>query len=113
MKPPDSDRSSAGREATRRLWRLSGMGLELASHVVAGLLIGWGIDHFAGTGRLWLIIGTVAGVVTGMASFIRGAMAETHSAEQTARRDGHVRAARPLPPDPDPDAAPEDDADAR
>ncbi|MCB9841457.1 MAG: AtpZ/AtpI family protein [Phycisphaeraceae bacterium] len=40
-------------------------------YAVAGLaLIGWVIDYFAGTGRLWLLIGAGLGLVAGAYRFV-------------------------------------------
>ncbi len=50
------------------------MGIELASHILAGLLIGWLLDKWLGTEPVWLIVGTITGVVVGMTDFIRAAL---------------------------------------
>lgn len=50
------------------------MGVELASHIVAGLLLGMLLDYWLNTGPVLLIAGTIAGVVVGMAEFIRTAL---------------------------------------
>jgi len=49
------------------------MGWTLASEIIAGAAIGWGLDWLLGTKPTLLIIGTVAGVVIGMLTFIRAA----------------------------------------
>jgi len=85
---PWRSRFGSFREDKRNpLWRMSGMGIELASHIVAGLLIGWLLDYWLKTSPLWLVIGTVAGVVVGMVQFIRSALkAQRQSTRQAAAR---------------------------
>jgi len=53
--------------------RLLGMGLTFSGELVAGLLIGWGLDELLGTERVFLIIGTVAGLLVGTIGFFRAA----------------------------------------
>jgi ATP synthase protein I len=59
------------------LWRLSGMGFELFSEIIAGVLVGLGLDWLFGTSPVFLIIGSIAGVTVGMVSFIRQASRTT------------------------------------
>ena len=49
------------------------MGFELFSEILAGVLIGLGLDWLFGTSPVFLIIGSIAGVTVGMISFIRQA----------------------------------------
>ena len=56
------------------MWRLSGMGVELASHIVAGVLLGLLGDYIFNTKPVLLIVGTIAGVIVGLAEFIRSAL---------------------------------------
>jgi len=56
------------------VWHLSGMGFELASHIVAGLLLGVLGDYIFKTRPTLLIVGTIAGVIVGLAEFIRSAL---------------------------------------
>lgn len=53
---------------------MAGIGFEVASEVVAGLLVGYGIDHWAGTGQRWTIIGAIVGICVGLFSLIRGSL---------------------------------------
>jgi F0F1-type ATP synthase assembly protein I len=56
-------------------FRLAGIGGEFASNVVAGLLIGWGIDWYFEC-RPWGIVGgAAAGLAVGTLQFIRQAVA--------------------------------------
>ncbi|MBT8484485.1 MAG: AtpZ/AtpI family protein [Phycisphaerae bacterium] len=83
--PPPSPRSKSNADAeSRRLWRLAGMGGTLASEILAGTLLGWLIDKFFGTGPTWMIVLTVAGVIVGMATFIRSALKESGAAGRQA-----------------------------
>ena len=54
-------------------WRLAGVGGETASMVLGGLVIGWGISAFMDN-RTWLIVGGIAGVLTGVMTLIRGSL---------------------------------------
>jgi F0F1-type ATP synthase assembly protein I len=56
------------------MWRLSGMGFELASHIVAGVLLGLLGDYIFNTRPVLLIVGTIAGVIVGLAEFLRSAL---------------------------------------
>ena len=59
-----------------RLWRLSAMGFTFASMIIAGGLLGWGISWVLEqpqNKRLFIIIGTVTGIIIGMVDFIRAA----------------------------------------
>ena len=55
------------------MMRLLGMGLTFSGELVAGLLLGWGLDVLLGTERVFLIIGTIAGLLVGTIGFFRGA----------------------------------------
>jgi len=91
---PWRSRSGSSREDKRNpLWRMSGMGIELASHIVAGLLIGWLLDYWLKTSPLWLVIGTVAGVVVGMVDFIRSALKAQRQSTREAAARGPEKAA--------------------
>ena len=54
-------------------WRLAGVGGETASMVLGGLVIGWGVSEFMGS-RTWIVVGGVAGVLTGVMTLIRGSL---------------------------------------
>jgi len=53
--------------------RLLGLGLTFSGELVAGLLIGWGLDELLGTDRIFLVIGTIAGLLVGTIGFFRAA----------------------------------------
>ena len=69
-------------EAKARLFRLMGMGWTLVTELVAGMLIGWGIDWLFGFDTVFFIVGAVVGLLVGMTSFIRAALAENRRLEQ-------------------------------
>ena len=60
-------------EEQARLMRLLGLGLTFSGELVAGLLIGWGLDELIGTDRVFLVIGTIAGLLVGSIGFFRAA----------------------------------------
>jgi len=69
-----SDQPSPQAESATGLWKLSAMGFTMACEIVAGLLLGWLVDRWTGTDKVFLIIGTIMGIIVGMTSFIRTAM---------------------------------------
>lgn len=72
--PGTSGQPSRDQAQMQLMWRLTGLAFMMSSEVAAGALIGWGIDHWQGTGTRWLTIGGIIGIVVGMTSFIRGAL---------------------------------------
>ena len=56
---------------------MAGLAGETASHVLAGVLLGWGASELFG-GDYWIIAGGILGVVTGLASLIRGGLKLNH-----------------------------------
>lgn len=95
-------RSGARNRPVNPIWRLSGLGIELASHIFAGMLIGWLLDRWFKTEPTLLIIFSIAGLVVGMVDFIRSALrAQAAANEQTPQ------SRPPAPPgDPSHDDAP-------
>jgi len=85
-----------------------GLGSQMLSEVVAGVLLGYGLDYMLGTRNRWIVVGAIAGVVVAMVAVFRIALRP-----QTPRRTppGTRPAARtsptagqggPRPPAPDP-----------
>ena len=58
-------------------WRMAGLAGETASHVLAGVLLGWGASELFG-GDYWIIVGGIMGIITGIASLIRGGLKLNH-----------------------------------
>ena len=85
----DSERESeqrreAARAYSQRLWRLASLGGTMASEILAGALLGWGLDYLLGTRPWFLVILTIGGLVIGMIGFIRSALREQRT-EQSRR----------------------------
>ena len=59
--------------------------MELASHIAAGVLLGWLIDRWTGMEPTWLVVGAIAGVVVGMVSFIRVALKANRDAVRNSK----------------------------
>lgn len=53
---------------------MAGLGFTVASEVAAGTLLGYLIDHLAGTAPLWTTVGAVLGILVAMWGLIRGAL---------------------------------------
>jgi hypothetical protein len=53
---------------------LFGLGSQMFSEVVAGVLLGYGIDYWLGTKNRWIVVGAIAGIVVAMATVMRTAM---------------------------------------
>ena len=60
-------------KASRIGWKMAGLAGETASHVGAGLLLGWGLSQLLNN-TVWIATGGIIGIATGMASLIRGAL---------------------------------------
>ena len=59
-----------------RLWNLSAMGFTFASMIIAGGLLGFGLSWVLDqpeNKRVYIVLGTVLGIIIGMADFIRAA----------------------------------------
>lgn len=78
---PERDRTTeagtARRAEAKRLdrigWRLAGVGWEFSSQVLAGVLIGWGIDWYFEVKPWGIVGGATAGLSVGALQFIRNA----------------------------------------
>jgi F0F1-type ATP synthase assembly protein I len=65
-----------------RLWRLSGIGFTLASEIVAGALMGWGLvwvlgqfdESWSTHTKLFIAVGAICGIVVGLYSFIKSSL---------------------------------------
>jgi len=68
-----------------------GLGSQMLSEVVAGVLLGYGIDYMLGTRNRWIVVGAIAGVVVAMVTVFRIALRP-----QTPRR--HAPGQKPAPP---------------
>ena len=51
-----------------------GLGSQMMSEVVAGVLLGLGLDYMLGTRNRWVVVGSIAGVAVAMVTVVRLAM---------------------------------------
>ena len=68
-------------------WRMGGLGMEVATQVGAGALLGWLFDRWRGTAPTGLLVGAVIGIVVALWSLIRGGLKLNRDLDrETARR---------------------------
>ena len=73
---------------TRIGWRMAGLGMETASFVLGGVVIGWVIREAGGGGDFWIIVGAAAGIASGISQLIRGGLKLNRQLDRAAgRRD--------------------------
>ena len=66
---------------------MGGLGMEVATQVGAGALLGWLFDRWRGTAPTGLLVGAVIGIVVGLWSLIKGGVKLNRELDrQTARR---------------------------
>ena len=96
MEPSDRPRESRARRAreTSIGWRMAGLGMQTSSEVIAGALVGWAIDHWAGSGPIGLLVGGVAGIAVGLTTLIRGSMRANRELDEA-----RAASRRPQPPE--------------
>jgi F0F1-type ATP synthase assembly protein I len=87
MDSRSSPRGARERREASIGWRMAGLGMQTSSEVIAGALIGWGLDHWLGTWPTWLLVGGIAGIAVGLTSLIRGAMKANREFDD-ARKEG-------------------------
>lgn len=51
-------------------WKMAAIGMEIASVVAAGALLGWGFDKWQGTDPKGITIGAIIGIIVGMWTLI-------------------------------------------
>ena len=76
----NNDQDTAG------IWRMASVGWTLVCEIIAGMVLGYGVDWLAGTDRVFLVIGAIGGVLVGMTGFIRSALAENRRMERERKR---------------------------
>lgn len=79
--------SGADHKESSRLWRLSGMGSELAFGVIGMALLGFLLDRWLKTTPWIMLAGALLGVIGGGYNFIRKALAENKAAAEQWRQD--------------------------
>jgi ATP synthase protein I len=91
---PDAGRAArrggAGEDASRSaLARIYAIGTDFGVTVIAGIAIGWTVDHFARTGPWGLLVGLALGFVVGGVRFFReGLAANRRALEELRKRRG-------------------------
>ena len=55
-------------------WKMAGLGMETASFVLGGVVIGWGAKTLFGGTDTWILIGGIAGILSGISQLIRGGL---------------------------------------
>jgi F0F1-type ATP synthase assembly protein I len=55
-------------------FQMLGLGWQMSTEVIAGAALGWGVDHFFGTGPKGVMIGALVGVVVAIYSLVRGGL---------------------------------------
>jgi hypothetical protein len=86
---------------------MAGIGLTVASEVIAATLLGWLFDRWRGFGNTGVIVGATAGIAVGMWTLIKSTLRLNQQLERTAPTAGR---GRPLPTA-DPNIEDEDDDD--
>ena len=74
MLPAPRPRGARERRENSIGWRMAGLAMQTSSEVIAGALLGWVVDRWAGTSPTWLLVGGIAGIAVGLTTLIRGAM---------------------------------------
>ena len=87
MIPRPPSKSARERREASIGWRMAGLGMQTSSEVVAGALIGWGLDHWLESSPTWLLAGGIAGIAVGLTTLIRGAM-KANKEFDIARKQG-------------------------
>ena len=84
MSPSDPEREANER---RRLWQMTGMGMEFAGAAIGMGALGWWIDREIGTEPWAMAIGGLLGVSGGMYLLIRSALQAQNEALRQQKRD--------------------------
>jgi F0F1-type ATP synthase assembly protein I len=93
-------RRAEAKRVDRIGWRLAGVGWEFSSQVLAGVLLGWGIDWFFETKPWGIVGGAAAGLSVGTLQFIRNAVKlNREMGPVTAPREGWKPVDAPKEPD--------------
>ena len=68
-----------------RPWTFAFIGITFGAELIAGLAIGWLLDEWLDTGHLFLIIGTILGLLVGTFGFFKAAMKANRAAAARAQ----------------------------
>jgi len=72
-------------------FQMLGLGWQMTAEVLAGAFLGWGVDHFFGTGPKGVLVGSLVGIAVAVYSLVRGGLRLYKSVD---RADAMRRAAR-------------------
>src|SRR5262245_30950300 len=92
--------SKATETETRVGWKMAGIGMQVASEVAAGALMGFLFDWWRGSGRIGILVGSIAGIAVGLWSLISQSLKLNRQLELSAPTRGR---GTPIPPPPDDD----------
>ena len=53
---------------------MAGLGMETASFVIGGVILGYGARSLLGGGDTWILVGAIAGIASGISQLIRGGL---------------------------------------
>ena len=63
---------------------MAGLGMETASFVLGGVVIGWGAKSLFGGTDTWILVGGIAGILSGISQLIRGGLKLNRQLDQAA-----------------------------
>ncbi len=55
-------------------FQMLGLGWQMTAEVLAGAFLGWGVDHFFGTGPKGVLVGSLVGIAVAVYSLVRGGL---------------------------------------
>lgn len=86
-----SGQSNHEAEEVRVGWRMAGIGMQVASEVAAGVILGWLFDYWRGTGNIGVIVGGCVGIAVGLWSLIRNSLKLNKQLDRSAPTAGRGR----------------------
>jgi F0F1-type ATP synthase assembly protein I len=81
-------------------WKMAGIGMQVASEVAAGALLGFLFDLWRGSGRIGIMVGSITGIAVGLWSLVSQSLKLNRQLELSAPTKGR---GKPLPPEPERD----------
>ena len=55
-------------------FQMLGLGWQMSTEVIAGAVLGWGVDHFFGTAPKGVLVGSLVGIAVAIYSLVRGGL---------------------------------------
>ena len=106
MPPKTSRPASAEEDEEIRIgWRMAGIGMQVASEVAAGAILGYLFDLWRSVGHVGVLVGSIIGIAVGLWSLIGQTLKLNRQMDRLAPTKGR---GTPLPP-PDDDDDDDDD----